>query len=85
MFDVKEIGCYVGDSIRGIVTGNSAKGVYVDLENGQPAFTIFGPLPRGTEVFCTVLEKPTERWLTLVAIDSVLRSNSDYYCYPKAA
>ena len=61
----------IRDSVRGVVTGCSAKGVYLDLDNRQGAFAAYGSLPCGAEVFCTVLKKPTDRRPTLVAIDAV--------------
>jgi hypothetical protein len=72
MWNAVESGYDIRDSVRGVVTGCSAKGVYLDLDNGQGAFATFGSLPCGSEVFCTVLKKPTDRWLTLVAIDAVV-------------
>ena len=72
MWNVTENGYDIRDSVRGVVTGRSAKGVYLDLDNGQGAFATFGSLPCGSEVLCTVLKKPTDRWLTLVAIDAVV-------------
>ena len=72
MWNATENGYEIRDSVRGVVTGCSAKGVYLDLDNGQGAFATFGSLPCGTEVFCTVLKKPNERCLTLVAIDAVI-------------
>ena len=42
------------------------------LENGKNAYAVFNRLPVGTSVYCTVLKKATERWFTLVAIDSVV-------------
>lgn len=62
----------VKDSMRGVVDWCSDKGVYLYLENGHGAYATFSALPKGTEVFCTVLKKPTQRFLTLVAIDAVL-------------
>ena len=61
----------IGDSMRAVVIGNCSKGVYLDMEDGQEAFAVFNPLPRGTRVFCTILKKPTERFRTLVAVDAV--------------
>ena len=72
MWTAEEFDCEVRDSVKGVVAGCSAKGVYLDLENGEGAFASFGALPRGTEVFCTILRKPTHRFLTLVSIDSVM-------------
>ena len=71
MWNAVEIGYDIGGSMRRVVTECSAKGVYLDSDNGQGAFATLGSLPCGSEVFCTVLKKPTDRWLTLVAIDAV--------------
>ena len=72
MWTAEELGCEIRDSVKGVVAGCSEKGVYLDLENGEGAFASFGTLPRGTEVFCTILKKPSDRFLTLVSIDSVM-------------
>ena len=62
----------IRDCVKAIVSCSTSKGVYLELENGQSAFAIFDRIPNGTTVYCTVLKKATERWLTLVAIDSVM-------------
>ena len=74
MWNEEKKGYDVRDSMRGIVRCCTESGVFLELENGQGAYATFGSLPRGTTVFCTVLKKPTDRFLTLVAVDSVLRS-----------
>ena len=61
----------IRDSVMATVSCSTSKGVYVELENGQSAYAVFDRLPVGTGVYCTVLKKATERWLTLVSIDSV--------------
>ena len=63
----------VRDSLKGIVTASTTKGIYLDLENGHSAFAHFDELSVGSSVYCTILKKATERWLTLVSIDSVNR------------
>ena len=63
---------HVRDGVYGVITGSCKSGLFVELENGQEAFAMFGGLYPGTEVFCTVLKKATETWRVLVAIDSVL-------------
>ena len=63
---------HVKDSMKGTVVTCTSKGVFLELENGMGAYATFGYLPKGTEVFCTVLKKPTEQYLTLVAVDAVL-------------
>jgi len=63
----------VKDSLKGIVTASTTKGIYLDLENGYSAFAHFDKLPVGSSVYCTILKKATEHWLTLVSIDSVNR------------
>ncbi len=62
----------IRDSVTATVTCSSAKGIYLELSNGQGAFAVFNRLPVGTRVYCTVLKKATDRWLTLVSIDSVI-------------
>lgn len=66
---------HVNDSMRGTVVWCSDKGVFLVLENGYAAYAAFSSLPKGTEVFCTVLKKSTQRYVTLVAIDAVLGSD----------
>ena len=61
----------IRDSVKAIVTASAARGVYLTLDNGQYAFAHFDKLPVGSSVYCTVLKKATEHWLTLVSIDSV--------------
>lgn len=67
-----EMDCDVRDSVKGIVTASTTRGIYLDLDNGHSAFAHFYKLPVGSPVYCTVLKKATERWLTLVSIDSVI-------------
>lgn len=62
----------VRDGVCGVITGGCRNGLFVELENGQEAFALFGGLYPGTKVLCTVLKKATEKWRVLVAIDSVL-------------
>lgn len=62
----------IGDGFYGIVVGGCKKGVILKLENGQEAFALFGGLPPGTGVLCTVLKKAKETWRVMVAIDSVI-------------
>ena len=62
----------IRDSVKAVVSCCTSKGVYLELENGQSAYAVFDRLPIGTSVYCTVLKKANERWLTLVAIDAVL-------------
>ena len=61
----------IRDSVKAVVSCCTSKGVYLMLEGGQSAYATFNRLPIGTNVYCTVLKKATERWLTLVAIDAV--------------
>lgn len=62
----------VRDGLYGTVSSNCRKGVFLELENGEPAFAPFGYLQPGQRVFCTVLKKANERFRTLVSIDSIL-------------
>lgn len=66
-----EIDYDVRDSVKGVVTASTTKGIYLTLDNGSYAFAHFNRLPVGCSVYCTVLKKATERWLTLVSVDSV--------------
>ena len=70
---MQETNYNVRDSLMGIVTASTTKGIFLDLENGYSAFAHFDKLPIGSSVYCTILKKATERWLTLVSIDSVIR------------
>ena len=72
MFEFDNEEYSVKDVVQAVVTSCCSKGVFLDLSNGQKAFAYFGGLVPGTEVLCTVLKKSTEKWRTLVAIDSVL-------------
>ena len=65
----------VRDAVTGTVLGGTSNGLYIELENGESAFAHFGRLEVGTKVFCSVLRKATERWLTLVSIDSVMEED----------
>ena len=62
----------IRDSVMATVSCSTSTGVYLELRNGQSAYAVFDRLPVGASVCCTVLKKATDRWLTLVAIDSVL-------------
>ena len=62
----------IRDAVYGVVTGNCSKGLFLELENGQQAFSHFGGLAPGSEVLCSVIKKATEKWRVLVSIDSVL-------------
>ena len=66
----------IRDSIKAVVSCCTAKGVYLDLENGKSAYAVFNRLPVGTKVYCTVLKKATERFFTFVSIDAVVYSES---------
>ena len=62
----------VRDGLYATVRDNCRTGVFLELENGEPAFASFGYLKPGQRVFCTVLKKATEHFRTLVSIDSIL-------------
>ena len=62
----------IRDGLYGTVRDNCRTGVFLDLENGEPAFASFGFLKPGQRVFCTVLKKANERFRTFVSIDSIL-------------
>ena len=65
----------VHDVVTGTVLGGTSNGIYIELENGESAFAHFGRLKVGTKVFCSVLRNATEKWLTLVSIDSVMEED----------
>lgn len=60
------------DGLFGTVIDNCGSGVFLELENGEPAFASFGRLRPGQRVFCTVLKKANGHFRTLVSIDSTL-------------
>lgn len=41
----------VRDAVYGVVTGNCSKGVFLELENGQQAFSYFGVWRVGAKCF----------------------------------
>ena len=61
----------IRDGLFGTVLNGCRSGVFIELENGEPAFAPFGYLKPGQRVFCTVLKKANECFRTLVAIDSI--------------
>lgn len=65
----------IRDGLYGTVTSNCRKGVFLELENGEPAYASFGFLTPGQRVFCTVLDKAKGGFRTRVAIDSVLQAS----------
>ncbi len=65
-YDVLD-GCY------GTVMGRCGNGVYVELDNGQMAYSYkFASLRPGCQVLCTVQKLATGFRNILVSIDSVL-------------
>jgi len=62
----------VRDAVYGVVTGNCSKGVFLELENGQQAFSYFGGLACGSEVLCSVIKRASDNLRVLVSIDSVI-------------
>ena len=68
----------VWDGCYGVIRGRCQKGVFLLLDNGEPAFAYrFTSLWPGTEVLCTVRRLASGDRRTLVTIDSV--------CYYPAA
>ena len=62
----------VWDGCYGVVQGRCQKGVFLLLDNGEPAFAYhFGNLWPGTEVLCTVRRLASGDRRMLVTIDSV--------------
>lgn len=61
----------VRDGVLAVVTGGCGTGLFLELENGQEAFSAFGSLEPGTKVLCSVLKKATEKWRVLVSIDGI--------------
>lgn len=62
----------VRDAVYGVVTGNCSKGVFLELKNGQQAFSYFGGLACGSKVLCSVIRRASDNWRVLVSIDSVI-------------
>ena len=62
----------IRDVVYGVVIGNCSKGVFLELENGQKAFSYFCGLPCGSKVLCSVIKRATANWRVLVSIDSVI-------------
>ena len=60
----------VNDTVSGVVTCSCLGGIYIDLDNGQKAFSRFASLPQGTRVLCTVKYLATDQKRMLVEIDS---------------
>ena len=60
------------DTVIGTVIDHCSSGVFLELENGEPAFTHFCQLTRGQRVFCYIRKKATDRFRTLVEIDSII-------------
>lgn len=61
------------DACYGTVMARNSCGAYLQLDNGQEAFSYsFANLKEGTKVLCTVLRSATEDKKTLVSIDSTL-------------
>lgn len=65
-------GYEVWDGCYGVVKNRCQKGVFLVLDNGEPAFAYkFGNLLPGTEVLCTVRRLAYGDQRMLVTIDSV--------------
>jgi len=65
-------GYEVWDGCYGVVKNRCQKGVFLILDNGEPAFAYkFGNLLPGTEVLCTVQRLAYGDQRMLVTIDSV--------------
>lgn len=62
----------IRDVIRGTVTSECSKGLFLTLENGEKAYAKFGYLPIGTKVLCSVFKKANKRLLMTVFIDSII-------------
>lgn len=61
------------DACYGTVIAKNNYGAYLQLDNGQEAFSYkFANLKDGTKVLCTVLHPATEDKSVLVSIDSTL-------------
>ncbi len=60
----------IRDTMYGTVTGSNGNGVYLILENDEPAFAYFGKLKIGTRVLCTVKKPASGSYSALVCIDS---------------
>lgn len=66
------------DGCRGKITSRCQKGAYIELDNGEGAFSFkCANLLPGTEVLCTILRNTIDNKRILVSVDSVL---SYEYC-----
>ena len=62
----------VFDSAYGVVLDRCRKGVFIQLDSGERAFSYkFSNLRVGTKVLCTVLKKAKGPLFMLVDVDSV--------------
>lgn len=69
-YDCSDDSMEICDTMYGTVTGSNCNGVYLILENDEPAFAYFGKLKVGTKVLCTVRKHASGSYNTLVCIDS---------------
>ena len=60
------------DSAYGAVIGECSNGLFLELDNGETAFSYFGGLRKGTRVLGTIRRKAEDALRRLVSIDSVL-------------
>ncbi|MBR4027050.1 MAG: hypothetical protein IKJ01_05770 [Lachnospiraceae bacterium] len=65
------------DAYEATIKGNNRNGVFMIMENGEPAFSFYGELPIGTRVIVSIIKLANERFPARVAIESV--------CYADAA
>lgn len=62
----------VHDGCFGIVVDSISAGVFIELDNGEIAFSYqYGNLPVGSKIICTVLKDETSTRHKLVTVDTV--------------
>lgn len=73
--DVYEVNEYErGDCCYAMVTGRNSTGIYLELDNGQSAFSYNGAcLQNGIRILCTIVKPaaPEKYRRTLVRLDSI--------------
>lgn len=68
------------DAMYGTIVGGCRTGLFVELENGQVAFSRFGYLENGSKVLCSLVKKANDAYRAVVSIDSVLEYGLPVAC-----